>query len=243
MMLEKYSASGNDFLIFHTLNKFNFSSFAKKLCARSYIGADGLVVLLPSRYYAYEWAFYNSDGSAANMCGNASRCVAHYALNNKLAKRKHIFLSGAGPIEVEVTRDIVEVNFGRVKIVRENILDLGMEFTLLDSGVPHLVCFSDRTPDIKLMQNLRKKYNANVTFANIKNRKSISLFTYERGVEGITKSCGTGAACVFFLAFSKNKIDNHASLVPPIGEKLEFWAANENVYYKGRVLKIASLVI
>lgn len=246
MILEKYSASGNDFLIFHAFNRFNFFALARKLCSRDYIGADGLVILLPSRYYAYEWAFYNSDGSMASMCGNASRCAAHYALNNKLAKRKHIFLSGAGPIEALVTRDIVEINFGRVKIVKEDILDSGMEFTLLDSGVPHLIHFGDNellNIEMDLMKYLRSKYNANITFANIKNRKLISLFTYERGVEGITKSCGTGAAGVFYLAYTNNMVDNHAFLIPPIGEKLEFWIVNDEVHYKGRVLKIASLVI
>lgn len=121
MILYKYCANGNDFLIFHTFVRRDYSELARALCHRfSGIGADGLVVVLPceadssldssaladsSARVAYEWDFYNADGSSANMCGNASRCVAHYAYSMGLAGAKHSFLSKAGIIRVSVEAD------------------------------------------------------------------------------------------------------------------------------------------
>ena len=82
MRVAKYSANGNDFVIFHTFVKKDRSLLAKKLCHRQNgIGADGLIVLIPHSEHNFqgnqskidfEWQFYNSDGSEANMCGNWS---------------------------------------------------------------------------------------------------------------------------------------------------------------------------
>lgn len=126
MTIHKYCANGNDFLIFHTFMQQDFATLARGLCHRhSGIGADGLVVLLPHLPphtldsgatsstkppestptlppIAYRWDFYNADGSRANMCGNASRCVAHYAYHMGLAPAKHAFITS-------VQHDIIEV--------------------------------------------------------------------------------------------------------------------------------------
>ena len=69
-----------------------------KLCNRTEgIGADGFVVLVPTNEADFKWLFYNSDGSYAAMCGNATRAVAHYALNNGLVNSNEMkFLTGAG---------------------------------------------------------------------------------------------------------------------------------------------------
>jgi len=76
MNIAKYCASGNDFLIFHSFVQKDRSELAKKLCDRNYgIGADGLIVLLPSLRYDFKWEFYNSDGSRANMCANGARAA------------------------------------------------------------------------------------------------------------------------------------------------------------------------
>ncbi|RDU57514.1 diaminopimelate epimerase [Helicobacter sp. MIT 99-5507] len=252
MWLTKYNASGNDFLIFYTFNNILDSkkraNLAKKICNRhSGIGADGLVIIMPHSKYAYKWDFYNSDGSKADMCGNASRCVAHYAYINNLAPKKHSFLSGAGEIKVEIddkNDDIVEVNFGKVKIKKDCIDEYEMQFTLLDSGIPHLVSFIDgKLPKSKnkMMENLRKKYNANVNFAKIISKDIIHLSTYERGVEDITLACGTGMAATYYLALMQNKIHKIATLIPPSNEPLYFKMQNDEVYYKGKVERICDI--
>jgi diaminopimelate epimerase len=92
MNVTKYSASGNDFVIFHTFKKEDRSELAKKLCHRQEgVGADGLIVLIPHEIYDFEWQFYNADGSVAAMCGNGSRAAAHYAYSNGLADKEMKF--------------------------------------------------------------------------------------------------------------------------------------------------------
>lgn len=252
MWISKYNANGNDFLIFHTFKKTNRSNLAKKLCNRhSGIGADGLAILLPNNKFAYEWDFYNSDGSSAKMCGNASRCVGHYAVNNNLAKKQHSFLSAAGEIKLKVNRNLVEINFGIIKLLKTNIKENNLNWVLLDSGVPHLVSFVDSINEIpatknKILKNLREKYNANVNLAYIKNKNTINIATFERGVENITLACGTGMAACFYLALSQKKIDKtlkETILIPPSGDRLYFRIENNEILYKGEVKKIADIKI
>lgn len=244
MWLTKYSASGNDFLITMAFKKQNHAKLAKELCNRfNGIGADGFVILLPHDRLAYQWDFYNSDGSKANMCGNASRCVAHYAYYNKLAKKSHSFLSGAGIIEAQVSKDIVEINLGEVKILQKNIIEKD-NFTLLDSGVRHLVAFRNSLEVDKVyLKAMREKYNANVNIARILDNNNIELLTYERGVEDITLACGTGMGATYYLAKKNNMIGNKATLIPPSKEKLELRTKDSKVYFKGAVKKIAEIFI
>lgn len=274
MWCAKYNANGNDFIIFHSFVRRDYSILAKKLCDRhSGIGADGLVVLLPSDKFAYEWDFYNADGSSADMCGNASRCVGHYALWQNLAESKHSFLSKAGEIKLRVENDLVEVDFGKVQLLQDKLDDtlLGEQLALLDSGVPHLVAFVEnnqslldftkplsnptnpnhanlkipklKIPNIKILRDLRHKYNANVNLAYIIDREHICLATYERGVEDITLACGTGAASVFYLALKKGLIETNATLIPPSGDELYMRFENKEVYFKGKVSKVCDIYI
>ena len=172
MTLYKYCANGNDFLLFHTLfTQGDYSELARKVCDRhSGIGADGLVALLPfsDDEIAYQWDFYNADGSRANMCGNASRCAAHYAYNLGLAPREHSFITHssmqAQVIKVRVKGDIVSSNLGVYRnlfaleslpsdavqkvdssVPREVAATLlnAAKWHYIDTGVPHLVCFVD----------------------------------------------------------------------------------------------------
>lgn len=252
MLLTKYSANGNDFLITTAFRRANRVSLAQKLCNRhNGIGADGLVVLLPHNRFAYRWEFYNADGSKADMCGNASRCIAHYAYANKIAPKNHSFLSGAGEIKVRVAGSEVEVNLGEVKILRENIAESfgesPLNFALLDSGVPHLVAFVRDLEIFKTSQNLlrhlREKYNANVNLATIRGESEIALLTYERGVENITLACGTGMCAVYCLAKSQNLISDKATLIPPSGDKIALRLENNEVCFKGKVAKIADIIV
>ena len=104
MTVTKYSANGNDFVIFVAQKKADRSELAKKLCHRQNgVGADGMVVVLPHPEYDFEWEFYNADGSVAEMCGNASRAVAHFAHEKGISKDNRAeFLTGAGVIRATV---------------------------------------------------------------------------------------------------------------------------------------------
>ncbi|GMB91785.1 diaminopimelate epimerase [Helicobacter ailurogastricus] len=247
MHLYKYCASGNDFLITHHFKPSNRQTLAKELCNRHFgFGADGLVVLLPHDQHAYTWEFYNADGSLADMCGNASRCVGLYAYEQTLAPKKHSFLSGAGVISVEVLEvtqsgGVVQSNLGAPKWL--DTLDIqGQEWALIDTGVPHLVHFVASLEDIPkaktpTMQALRQQFNANVNVAYIKDPQTIHLATYERGVEDITLACGTGMAAVF-VAGLKRGVEAKARCIPPSKEVLTLGLEKDEVLFSGAVKKV-----
>ena len=100
MQLSKYNASGNDFVVFHSLARADRSDLARALCDRfEGLGADGLIVLVPDEQNDFAWEFYNSDGSLANMCGNGSRAAFMYAFEHGFCGSRGSFLSGAGVIK------------------------------------------------------------------------------------------------------------------------------------------------
>jgi diaminopimelate epimerase len=231
MIVSKYSASGNDFVIFHTFLKKDRTKLAKELCDRQNgVGADGLIVILPHEKYDFEWQFYNADGSIAEMCGNGSRAAAHYAYVNGLAPKKMKFLSLAGVIEAEVDGDIVESQLTVHKIIKE----LG-EWKLFDTGVPHLVKIDNiENFDVNECRQLRYEHNANVNVAEVKNG-SLYVRTYERGVEDETLACGTGMCASFLYAREKGLVGNEVTVYPKSGEKLHIKLKNGRLYFKGKV--------
>jgi len=237
MIVAKYSANGNDFIIFYTFVKKERNALAKKLCHRQNgIGADGLIVLTPHEKYDFEWQFYNADGSNAAMCGNGSRVAAHYAYKQNLAPKNMHFLTGAGVIEAKVDANIVTSELTPPQIISQNIEEFKKRWWLIDTGVPHLVGLADtiNTFNLKEAKELRYKFNANVNIAVIKNG-SLYVRTYERGVEDETLACGTGMAACFLRANLENKIGEKISVVPTSGEKLELAKKGNTLTLKGKV--------
>lgn len=241
MTYTKYSASGNDFIIFHTFIEKDYSQEAIKLCNRTEgIGADGLVALIPSNEADFKWLFYNSDGSVAAMCGNATRAVSHYAFTNNLViKNQMQFLTGAGLIKSSVDNDIVETQLTAPKVIKEEFIQDGFTWYLVDTGVPHLVTIVD---DLELYNHdlcakMRYEYNANVNFAKIVDGK-IFVRTYERGVEGETLACGTGMAACFLRANDLKLLGDSIYVYPKSGEQLTLSKKNGTIYFKGAVKKI-----
>ena len=241
MFISKYSASGNDFVIFHTFKKVDRSALAIYLCDRfNGVGADGLIVLLPHDEYDFEWQFYNSDGSEAEMCGNGSRAVAHYAYINNLANSQMKFLTTAGVISAKVDGDIVESELTKPIILKEEFNEDGFNWMLIDTGVPHLVTIVDDLNkfDVKLSRKLREKYNANVNFAMLKDG-DLLVRTYERGVENETLACGTGMAGCFLQANIKNLVGDSSKVYPKSNEELNLRIdKNKKLFFKGRVNKV-----
>jgi len=163
--VSKYSANGNDFVIFHSDKELDRSKLAKEICHRQDgVGADGLIGIIPHAKYDFEWQFYNSDGSTAEMCGNGSRAAAHYAYTHNLAPKKMAFLTQAGVIHAEVEGDMVLSELTPPKILLQDIEFNGKNWWKIDTGVPHLVSFTDDIErfDIDEARQLRYKYNANV---------------------------------------------------------------------------------
>ena len=242
MHLSKYSANGNDFVIFHSDVKEDRTQLAKTLCHRQDgVGADGLIVVLPHDKYDFEWQFYNADGSHADMCGNGSRACAHYAYVNNLAPKNMRFLTGAGVINAYVEDENKQKGMVLSELTPPEILDKtiehnGKSWWLIDTGVPHLVSFSETIEsfDIDEARELRYKYNANVNKMVVVG-ENLRVRTYERGVEDETLACGTGMAACFYRAYQENKVENNIEVYPKSGDTLYLGINERTITFKGLV--------
>lgn len=240
MTYTKYSASGNDFVIFHTFEKQDYSQLAKQLCNRTEgIGADGLIVLIPHDTLDFEWLFYNSDGSDAAMCGNGTRACAHYAHANGLAPESMNFMTEAGKIFSQVNGDIVETQMTAPVVLKNPFTEENLEWWMIDTGVPHLVTIVDDLDayDHDISAKMRYKYNANVNFAKIEDGK-IYVRTYERGVEGETLACGTGMVACFLRANNLGLVETQTTVYPKSQEELTITRKDESIFFKGAVKQV-----
>ncbi|MDR0666795.1 MAG: diaminopimelate epimerase [Campylobacteraceae bacterium] len=238
MIVSKYSANGNDFVIFNAALKKDRSKLAKILCDRHEgVGADGLIVLLPSDEYDFEWQFYNSDGSTASMCGNGSRACAHYAFVNNIAPKNMRFLTDAGVINAKVDKDMAEVELTEPKKLAEPFEKFGFTWHAYDTGVPHLITIVNNCDifDLDIARKMRYNYNANVNFMTIKNADELFVRTYERGVENETLACGTGMAAAFFTAFNLGFAARKTTVIPKSKEPLFLCVKDGKILFKGRV--------
>ena len=244
MQLSKYSASGNDFVIFHTFHKKDRTELARKLCNRfNGIGADGLIVIIPHHDFSFEWQFYNADGSEAAMCGNGSRAAAHYAFKEGLAPANMKFLTGAGVISAAVDGDVVESELTLPNIFRESMEEEGRTWFFADTGVPHLVTEMQEYDeyDQALCSRMRHRHNANVNYVMEKDGV-LYVRTYERGVEDETLACGTGMAAAFLYMNRLGKVGDEAKVYPPSKEELTLRTEGGKLFLKGSVINVFDVV-
>lgn len=229
--------SGNDFLLIdnrrNVLKGITLKDLAISVCNRHYsVGADGLIVIVPSKNADFKWRFFNADGSEAEMCGNGSRCAARFALLKKIAKKDLVFETLAGNIHAWVKKDTVKVQLTGAAGLRMNIavpLDSALRMGhFINTGVPHLVYLSkdlphedvDRIGRTTRYHELFKPAGTNVNFVQIQGRHRLRIRTYERGVEGETLACGTGAVAAALIAGSLGAVSSPVEVLTWGGEKL-----------------------
>jgi diaminopimelate epimerase len=241
MRVVKYNASGNDFIIFHDREKKDRRELAKLLCKRQEgVGADGMVVLVPHPQYDFEWEFYNSDGTVAKMCGNATRAVSHYAIEHGISVQgESEFLTGAGVIKTTINGSYVITQMLEPKIIKRDIEEFGHRWWLIDTGVPHLVTEVKNIEnfDISMARELRNKYDANVNIYFIDDGV-MRVRTYERGVEDETLACGTGIMASFVKALSEKRVNELTAVYPKSGEELYMEYDNGVYKFGGKVSKV-----
>jgi diaminopimelate epimerase len=253
----KMSGSGNDFIIIDnrdfSLDVGDLSSFARNVCQRKIsVGADGLLLIEPSKIADFKWQFFNSDGSVAEMCGNASRCVARYAYLKGIAPKKMSFETLAGIISAEVNDDVVKVRLTDPSPLKPGIkINInGNEIILdfIDTGVPHTVCFIDNVEKCSAVDDGRKirrhEYfqprGTNANFVSVIDRHKIRVRTYERGVEDETLACGTGDVASVLAAAQRDLVDSPVDVTVQSGETLRIYFSRKNdrfaeIYLEGMV--------
>lgn len=204
------SGSGNDFILVDNRKKkfpADVSRWAKKLCCRQEgIGADGLLLIENSRKADFRMIYYNSDGSHASMCGNGGRCISWLARHLNIVRGAFSFESDAGLIHGEVHGDVAEIQLGDAN-------DYWPPFSIrvggcvypvshINTGVPHVVMLVRRVDDVDVngvgralrFHKVFGRSGANVNFVQRLNDNTLSVRTYERGVEAETLACGTGVS-------------------------------------------------
>lgn len=231
LQFSKLSATGNDFILLgltdengrrewaEVLKKRSASQVALRLCDRHEgIGADGFLILSPKDSFDFAWEFYNSDGSTAEMCGNAARCAGLWSARHFEQWRKFKFQTTAGTVEVDrASEGMISVTMSELKQLNEKLVLNGVIGAWLDSGVPHFVVEVKKLEANDALRSeareLRRhsqlgKAGANVTYFQRLGATEIQSVTFERGVEDFTLACGTGAVAAAAAAFplGKNRI-------------------------------------
>lgn len=186
------------------------------VCARGTgVGADGLVWLEPgSGPGRVRFRYVNSDGSPAQMCGNAALCATRMAAWLELAPAEGLVLeTDAGPVAGRCLPgggERAEIALPPMSAVSAPAIELAsgeQAVRLATVGVPHLVLLVADVSGVPLLERGRVLRShpavgpagANVNFVS-NGRDGWAMRTYERGVEAETLACGTGAvACAAAL--------------------------------------------
>ena len=211
----KMSGVGNDFIIVDNragiLNEIGPNDFARRVCTRRMsLGGDELMLIEPPTAGGdFSMRTINPDGTEVKMCGNASRCVARYAYTRGIAGARMTIDTLGGPVYAWVEDDEVRVKLqltSRIELEHLLTADGGryIAHTVEVSGAPHAVVYLDNV-DTASRETIHRlgaaiRHHAdfpqgiNVNFIRVIDRHTLWQRTFERGVEGETMACGTGAA-------------------------------------------------
>jgi len=262
---------GNDFIVVAGERALpdNAAELAVELCNRYFgIGADGLVYILPSEKADFRMRIVNSDGTEAEQCGNAIRCVAKYAYDNGLTDRTVMTIEtlGAGVQQVRLTvadgkAATVRVDMGEpvlngllvpTTIDAEPVLAHPVEvdgrefrFTAVSMGNPHCVIYVDdaagfdlQTWGPKLETHPLFPRKINVEFVTVKDRRHTEMRVWERGA-GPTLACGTGACATVVASVLNGLTDRSATVSLKGGDLLIEWnEADNRVYMTGPAAEV-----
>ncbi|MDQ0887428.1 diaminopimelate epimerase [Paenibacillus sp. V4I9] len=266
MNFTKMHGLGNDFIVVAGENELpaDADQRAIQLCNRFFsIGADGIVYILPSDNADFKMRIINSDGSEAEQCGNAIRCVSKYVYDHKLIDKTEITVEtlGAGVQKVQLNVQdgkvrTVRVDMGQpilkglqvpttvdeAKVINYPIEVDGKEFrfTAVSMGNPHCVIYVEDAVNFdlatwgpKLEVHPMFPRKINVEFVTVKNRAYTDMRVWERGA-GPTLACGTGACATLVSSVLNGLTDREAMVSLKGGELFIEWnEADNHVYMTG----------
>ncbi|OAB33811.1 diaminopimelate epimerase [Paenibacillus glacialis] len=263
MEFTKMHGLGNDFIVVYGEQELplNASELAVRLCNRFFgIGADGLVYILPSDVADFKMRIMNSDGSEAEQCGNAIRCVAKYVYDHGYVTEDKITIEtlGAGAQQVQlqvkdgnvekVTVDMGEPMLDGVQIpttiqanpvVNQPIDANGQQFhfTAVSMGNPHCVIYVKDAVSFDLgtwgpALEVHPYFpkKVNVEFATVQDRSHVDMRVWERGA-GPTLACGTGACATLVSSVLNGTTDRSAWISLKGGDLFIEWNEDDNHVY------------
>jgi diaminopimelate epimerase len=230
----KYVGCGNDFIIFDNReghfpvsDKHQISHLCHRQCG---IGADGIILLEASQKGDFRMRIFNADSSEAEMCGNGIRCLVKYCHQLFPLKQQYIIETMHRLHKASIEGEDVCIDMGSPTHMQWNVPLFFQQqeilFQFLDTGVPHAVFFDPDIDSIDLKQlgpYIRHHPNwglkgTNVTLAQNLDNTHFKMRTFERGVEGETLGCGTGATAVALAAAKQYPIKSPVTIHMKAGD-------------------------
>ena len=266
----KWQGTGNDFVTIDCLKEPEaaYVSAAVELCDRHYgIGADGILLVLPSDKADIRMQIINADGSEAEMCGNGIRCFASYVYEKGYVKFEEFTVeTGAGilvpkimekhgaeaMVKVDMGEPILEgekipvAGYGMNRIVAEPITVKDKEFkmTCVSMGNPHCVIFVDDAENFPIHEygplvERHEKFpkRVNAEFIQVIDRKHLRMRVWERGA-AVTLACGTGACATTTAAILNDFTDRNIEIQLDGGKLNIEWADNNHLYMTGPAVQV-----
>ncbi|HOH55922.1 MAG TPA: diaminopimelate epimerase [Paludibacteraceae bacterium] len=263
MKFTKMHGIGNDYIYINGFEELvqNPGELSIRLSDRHKgVGSDGLVMILPSSKADFRMQMFNADGSEAEMCGNAARCIGKYVYEKGLTNKTELTLETLAGIKtlqlfldddnnvVSVTVDMGNPELEPSKIPTtlpgKQIVNFPVSFdgvnyhiTCVSMGNPHTVIFTQNIATLDIETIGKKIENApifprrtNVEFIEIIDKGRIKMRVWERG-SGETMACGTGA-CASVVAGVLNELVSRKATVELLGGNLEIeWNENDDHVY------------
>lgn len=270
MIFTKMHGLGNDYVCINCFRERveDPPGFARALCDRHYgIGADGLILICPSKVSDFKMEIYNSDGSVAGMCGNGIRCLGKYVYDYRLTGKEtlsietksgirnmHLHIQDGKACGAMVDMGVPRLNAHSIPILSEKDLVINdpievqkknYRMTGISMGNPHAVIFSEEINGISLEETGRElefhprfPERANIEFCHVTARDRMEIRVWERGV-GETLACGTGA-CAAVVASVLNDLTDEEVIVKLLGGELSVrWDRKvDHVFLEGPAVKV-----
>lgn len=227
---KKFQGAGNDFVLVDNRSQSfpggNQQQLIQRLCDRNFgIGADGLILLQLHESADFEMVYYNCDGHPSSMCGNGGRCIVAFAKQLGMIQNKACFYANQQDYCAEIKKDDI------ISLTMQDVLSIQIEksFCFLDTGSPHHVVFVDSIKNIDVKsEGSSIRYGApygapgtNVNFVAPIAADRFAIRTYERGVEGETLACGTGAVAAALAIYATQRSIAHSITLEALGGNLQ----------------------
>lgn len=212
----KMHGAGNDFiLIDDRAERFSFpeAAWLKGLCSRrTGVGAEGVIMIQPSKTEDFRMRVFNPDGTEVSMCGNGARCAARLAYDLGAVQQQMAIETAAGSLHAEIVSDNVRLRMMPPSDWRlQQSLELDgkpVSYSFVNIGVPHVVIEVEDLDHADVHGlGARIRYHevfapagSNVNFMLVSGPRSLCVRTYERGVEAETLACGTGIVACALIA-------------------------------------------